>query len=537
MDDNNRINEDLNNIITAFEKRTQQISEEQREARERFIVALSELSRQYDLLREWTEKSNNELKTFLEKLLSSKEGDELLLAVKDIVDKTEKIPQGFANLLNSIESIEKGLEQFLDKIAESKETNELIQVVKKISETIEKIPQEFTNIVKSIESVENMTKGFSEPLNELRTFTNEMKDSFNSLFSTYNESIEKLIKVIKETNAGILTKQDEIFEKLFNKIDEISASFKETLSGFQNSLGPLFEKIEKTLLESLEKQLSVSGEMKNAIISLNDGVSDIQKSLKKVNENIETLSKKQDVVSAVIDKRGEGIEEKLTFVEDAIKKLTETFIKELSLLPEELNKYLDLNKEILTQIKTTESNVGNISKTIEDLTRSIVENEKKREEKEIIKEAQNHLSRGVILFYRGSIGVAEKEIRKAIELKNDFAEAYLNLGMVLGETGKTEEAIEKIKKALEIEPGLEEAYNNLGVIQLKGEMYEEAVESFNEAIKLGFKYPILYLNMAKALVSLERIEEAVDSLKKVIEIDPTNAEAKDLLSTYQRGSQ
>ena len=95
MDENNRINEDLNNIITAFEKRTQQISEEQREARERFIVALSELSRQYDLLREWTEKSNNELKTFLEKLLSSKEGDELLLAVKDIVDKTEKIPQGF----------------------------------------------------------------------------------------------------------------------------------------------------------------------------------------------------------------------------------------------------------------------------------------------------------------------------------------------------------------------------------------------------------------------------------------------------------
>ncbi|TES92624.1 MAG: tetratricopeptide repeat protein, partial [Candidatus Cloacimonadota bacterium] len=391
---------------------------------------------------------------------------------------------------------------------------------------------------------------------------------------------EKLTKILEETNAGTLIKQDEISEKLFNKIDEISASFKETLSGFQNSLGYLFEKIEKALLEFLEKQLSVSGEMKNAILSLNDGVSDIQESLKKVNENIEMLSKKQDVVSAVIDKRGEGTEEKLSSLEDVIKKFAETsveksdetkttiselsqsfennikpiekiltesdnnrkqetekIIEKLSLLPEELNKYLDLNKEMLTQIKTTESNVGNISKTIEDLTQSIFENEKKREEKEIIKEAQNHLSRGVILFYRGSIGAAEKEIRKAIELKNDFAEAFLNLGMVLGETGKTEEAIEKIKKALEIEPGLEEAYNNLGVIQLKGEMYEEAVESFNEAIKLGFKYPILYLNMAKALVSLERIEEAVDSLKKVIEIDPTNAEAKDLLTTYQRGNQ
>jgi len=101
--------------------------------------------------------------------------------------------------------------------------------------------------------------------------------------------------------------------------------------------------------------------------------------------------------------------------------------------------------------------------------------------------------------------------------------------------GRTEEAIKNLKRALEIEPGLEEAHNNLGVIQLRGEKYEEAIESFNEAIKLGFNYPTLYLNMAKALIGLERIDEAIGSLRKVLEIDPTNTSAKELLSTYEKG--
>ena len=104
--------------------------------------------------------------------------------------------------------------------------------------------------------------------------------------------------------------------------------------------------------------------------------------------------------------------------------------------------------------------------------------------------------------------------------------------MVLSEMGKTEDAVNNIKKALEIEPELQEAYNNLGVVQLKGEKYKEAVESFNEAIKLGFKYPRLYINLAKALIGLDKTDEAINTLKKALEIDPTNTEAKEMLTTY-----
>ena len=340
---------------------------------------------------------------------------------------------------------------------------------------------------------------------------------------------------------------------------------------------PFLDKIEKTQFETTEKQLASFEKVEKAILSMSDGFASIQDTIKKSYEVIETLSKKQDVTSAVIDKRGDGIEKKIELFNELFKTFTKSFteqnnklsksiseilstsenyikpiekilidsnnnrkeesqkmVENLSVIPDRLNTYLDSNKEILNAIKNSELSIGNISKSIENLTKTIIENEKKKEKKEIIESAQNHLSRGVILFYRSSFGAAEKEIRKAIELKSDFAEAYLNLGMVLGEIGKTEQAIKNIKKSLEIEPGLEEAYNNLGAIQLRGEKYEEAVESFNEAIKLGFKYPVLYLNMAQALIGLDRINEAIDFLKKVTEIDPTNVEAKEILSKYHK---
>jgi tetratricopeptide (TPR) repeat protein len=321
-----------------------------------------------------------------------------------------------------------------------------------------------------------------------------------------------------------------------------------------------------------------SGEIQKELQTLTDITTDLKDIFNTISNNIVTLSKKQDVVSAVIDKRGEGVEGKITLLKTTIDKLTEistegsagikkaiselsiTFenqfkslenilqendknrktesdkiIETLSLLPEQLNTYYEANKDIVDAVKDSQSSIANFSKSIEELTRNIVENDKKREEKEKEEIACNHLSKGVILFYRGSLGAAEKEIRKALELKKNFAEAYINLGMVQGEMGRTEEAIKNLKRALEIEPGLEEAYNNLGVIQLRGEKYEEAIESFNEAIKLGFKYPTLYLNMSKALIGLERIDEAIGSLRKVLEIDPTNTLAKELLSTYEKG--
>ena len=55
-------------------------------------------------------------------------------------------------------------------------------------------------------------------------------------------------------------------------------------------------------------------------------------------------------------------------------------------------------------------------------------------------------------------------MRKAIEIKPDFPEAYNNLGTLFKQKGELDRALESCEKAIEIKPGFAEAYNNLGTL-------------------------------------------------------------------------
>jgi|GEM_PF-2905226 len=619
MNDNNRPNDELKDIVKSFEKRTNQISEEQREARERFVVALSELSRQYDLLREWTEKSNVELKNFLENLSGEGKDAELSSTAKTILGEIEKLPE---KIINPLESIEKQLKEFslkpnepkqdtqllevinsinqniektglqytdvlksakvelqgtLEKLGEKKELGDILSRMDVISEKVEQIPLEVAKTSKSTEAIDNSIRHLIEQIVELSQTLGGIKTSIVSLSSNFREATEDVSNVINNF-LQVLTKSDnEISANVISTIDSVGSQLLETMQSIKNEFSVIIQRVEKTFSDALFRQSSILEKVNSSFSMIADSNSNIQSKLNEITVALDTLNKKQDVVSAVVDRRGEGIEQTIISFHDSIKtfadisnkntneiqkaifSLPEIFknqltslektivesdsnrknesqklLEKLSLIPDEMGKYYESNKKLFGAVETSQVSMSNISTNIENLMKNLIEGEKNRKKQNLLDMAQNHLSRGVILFYRGSLGAAEMEIRKAIELRDNYAEAYLNLGMVLGESGKTEKAIENIKKALEIEPGLQEAYNNLGVIQLKGEMYEEALESFNESIKSGFNYPQLYINMAKALIGLDRIDEAVTALEKAVEIDPTNADAKELLSTYKK---
>jgi len=619
MNDNNRPNDELKDIVKSFEKRTNQISEEQREARERFVVALSELSRQYDLLREWTEKSNVELKNFLENLSGEGKDAELSSTAKTILGEIKKLPE---KIINPLESIEKQLKEFslkpnepkqdtqllevinsinqniektglqytdvlksakvelqgtLEKLGEKKELGDILSKMDVISEKVEQIPLEVAKTSKSTEAIDNSIRHLIEQIVELSQTLGGIKTSIVSLSSNFREATEDVSNVINNF-LQVLTKSDnEISANVISTIDSVGSQLLETMQSIKNEFSVIIQRVEKTFSDALFRQSSILEKVNSSFSMIADSNSNIQSKLNEITVALDTLNKKQDVVSAVVDRRGEGIEQTIISVHDSIKtfadisnkntneiqkalfSLPEIFknqltslektivesdsnrknesqklLEKLSLIPDEMGKYYESNKKLFGAVETSQVSMSNISTNIENLMKNLIEGEKNRKKQNLLDMAQNHLSRGVILFYRGSLGAAEMEIRKAIELRDNYAEAYLNLGMVLGESGKTEKAIENIKKALEIEPGLQEAYNNLGVIQLKGEMYEEALESFNESIKSGFNYPQLYINMAKALIGLDRIDEAVTALEKAVEIDPTNADAKELLSTYKK---
>ena len=57
---------------------------------------------------------------------------------------------------------------------------------------------------------------------------------------------------------------------------------------------------------------------------------------------------------------------------------------------------------------------------------------------------------------------AKSNLKKAIELQPDYAEAYNNLGNAYKEMEEYNEAILVYEKAIELNPQYYEAYNNLG---------------------------------------------------------------------------
>ena len=64
-----------------------------------------------------------------------------------------------------------------------------------------------------------------------------------------------------------------------------------------------------------------------------------------------------------------------------------------------------------------------------------------------------------ILQVIGKSKEAEISLRKAIEIKPDFAEAYINLGIILKNLGKLQEAVLSYRKAIEIKPDIAEVHS------------------------------------------------------------------------------
>jgi len=91
---------------------------------------------------------------------------------------------------------------------------------------------------------------------------------------------------------------------------------------------------------------------------------------------------------------------------------------------------------------------------------------------------------GFILLGLGKFKEAELLLRKAIELKPDYAEAHLNLGNILQGLGKFKEAAISTHKAIELKPDFVIAYLNLGNILKNLGQLEDAKLSYHKAIEL-----------------------------------------------------
>jgi tetratricopeptide (TPR) repeat protein len=132
--------------------------------------------------------------------------------------------------------------------------------------------------------------------------------------------------------------------------------------------------------------------------------------------------------------------------------------------------------------------------------------------------AQNYL--GAAYFEAGRTDDAIRCFSKAIELKEDYFDAWNNRGIAHTAAGQTAEAVGDFDKAIALKPGFAAAYNNRGIAYMKAGRLAEAIRDYSRAIELQPGYAEAFENRASAYLQSERTALAIADCDKAIELRP-----------------
>lgn len=97
--------------------------------------------------------------------------------------------------------------------------------------------------------------------------------------------------------------------------------------------------------------------------------------------------------------------------------------------------------------------------------------------------AVEHNNRGAKLMTEGQLERAETELKTAIELSPDYAEAYNNLGILYKQRDLLERALEYFQKAVAINPRYASAHNHIAAVHITRGEYDLAVKAAATALK------------------------------------------------------
>ncbi len=137
-------------------------------------------------------------------------------------------------------------------------------------------------------------------------------------------------------------------------------------------------------------------------------------------------------------------------------------------------------------------------------------------------------------FYLGTIynelkkaDLAEKELKRSLQLKPDYHEALNFLGYLYVEEGKNlPQAEAMIKKALEIQPENGAYIDSLGWFYFKKGRYQEAMKTLEKA-SLLVKDPVICDHLGDAYFKINDLKKAKANWEKALELDPKQEKIKE----------
>jgi tetratricopeptide (TPR) repeat protein len=130
-----------------------------------------------------------------------------------------------------------------------------------------------------------------------------------------------------------------------------------------------------------------------------------------------------------------------------------------------------------------------------------------------------HYNLGLALHDKHDLDGSIAEFKKAIQLKDDYTQAYSNLGATLDEKGDVDGAIAACRKALRIDKDHAGAHANLGVALLNAQGQQAAAErECRRAIALDPKLAGVHNNLGSVLAAKGDFDGAIAEFQKEIRL-------------------
>ncbi|MEK0182056.1 MAG: tetratricopeptide repeat protein [Oscillatoriales cyanobacterium] len=147
------------------------------------------------------------------------------------------------------------------------------------------------------------------------------------------------------------------------------------------------------------------------------------------------------------------------------------------------------------------------------------------------KDAKDYYNQGLARQNQQDFKGAVANFSKAIELKQNYADAYYSRASTYNQLGNKEQAIADYDRAIGLDSNNANAYNNRGAAKSDLGKKEEAIADYDRAIQLDSNNAYAYYNRGTAKYALGRKQETIADYDRGIQLDSNNARAY-----YNRGT-
>jgi TolB-like protein/serine/threonine protein kinase/Tfp pilus assembly protein PilF/class 3 adenylate cyclase/alpha-beta hydrolase superfamily lysophospholipase len=120
---------------------------------------------------------------------------------------------------------------------------------------------------------------------------------------------------------------------------------------------------------------------------------------------------------------------------------------------------------------------------------------------------------------------AESELRRALDLNPNYAQAYLWQAYYLAFTGQFEDAIASINCALQLDPLALPVNTSAAELLYFAGRFDESIDQFHKSIELDARYSMAHLELARVYEHREIFDAAIDEFAKARELSQDSPES------------